>query len=191
LTHYNYLLKALPSGAAQTAAMEAQQLAASMGGDATIQKEAAEAIDKLRQALDAVTLTTPLASLSPERWAEAKTTWQNAIDSVSNQMMVLQRSLRGSGDEELEEIAEFGLSAVTNGHKVPLQAAIMEIGVGTPETFGKIGPKALQVVQSFQKYIETDERVAAIDENPDGIPVNIRAELLPALAALEAALTPA
>jgi len=38
--------------------------------------------------------------------------------------------------------------------------------------------------------IEKDERVLACEDNPDGVPVAIRSTLVPALTALEEALTP-
>ena len=64
--------------------------------------------------------------------ATARNAWQDAMDAVDSQIAALQQVLRGSGDEDLEEIAEYGLNAVTGNHKVPLMAALMDIGTGTP-----------------------------------------------------------
>ena len=38
----------------------------------------------------------------------------------------------------------------------------------------------------FQQFLETDERIEACDENPFGVPVDIRGQLLPALGQLAA-----
>ena len=60
------------------------------------------------------------------------------------------------------------MNAVTNNHKVPLMAALMEVGPGTAESLAKSGPKALAAVQAFKKHIESDARVAACDQKSLG-----------------------
>jgi hypothetical protein len=186
------LIGRIPAAAGDDAARKATLLkVAGMANDllkAHNLDGARSAIDRLRQVLDTASAPAPGgAKADPARWAAARAAWQDASDTVDAQMAALQKVLRDSGDEELEEIAEYGLNAVTDGHKVPLMTAIMEIGSGTPETLAKSGAKALAAVQAFKAHIESDERVAACDENPD-VPVTIRATLGPALAGLEAAL---
>lgn len=186
------LIGRIPAAAGEDAARKATLLkVAGMANDllkAHNADGARSAIDRLRQVLDAAGAAAPGgAKADPARWAAARSAWQDASDAVDAQMAALQKVLRASGDEELEEIAEFGLNAVTDGHKVPLMAALMEIGPGTAETLARSGAKALAAAQAFRKHIESDERVAACDENPDA-PMSIRATLGPALAGLEAAL---
>lgn len=120
---------------------------------------------------------------------KARADWTDAMEKVDAQLEKLAQGLRATDVPELTEIAEFGLNAVTNNRKTPLLAALMEVGQGTPEALAKAGPKALAAVRAFRKHIEADERVAACDGNPLGIPVTIRATLDPALAGLEAALS--
>lgn len=122
-------------------------------------------------------------------WPKARAAWQDAIETVDAQISRLQQVLRGSGDEDLEAIAEFGLNAVTNNLKTPLMAALMEIGTGAPtaEGLARGGPRALAAVRAFREHIDSDDRVAACDESPES-PTTIRATLGPALAGLEAAL---
>jgi len=119
----------------------------------------------------------------------ARNAWREASETVDGQIAALARALRASGDEELEEIGEFGMNALTAGYKVPLMAALMELGSGSPEVIAKTGPKALAVVRAFRKHIDSDPRIAVCDDNPLGLPVSIRATLGPALAQLEMALT--
>jgi hypothetical protein len=146
---------------------------------------------KLAEVLDGAGTGATGPKADPARWATARTAWQDAIETVDSQISALQRALRETTDEELEEIAQYGMNAVTNNHKVPLMAALMEVGPGTAESLAKSGPKALAAVQAFKKHIESDARVAACDQNPLGVAVSIRSTLSPALAGLEAALAPA
>ncbi|HET6608309.1 MAG TPA: hypothetical protein VFG62_16655 [Rhodopila sp.] len=124
-----------------------------------------------------------------ERWRAARAAWQDAIETVDGQISALQKVMRDSDDEALEEIAEYGLNALTRNHKVPLMAAMMEIGAGSAESLAKSGAKALAAARAFRTHIESDERVAACDENPGGVQVSIRNTLGPALAQIEAALS--
>ena len=190
------LIGRIPAAAGDDAARKTTMLkVAAMANDQLKAHNTAGAgttIERLRQVIDAA--SPPAGAQAPavdpakvDRWKAARAAWETAMETVDGQIAALQQMLRGSGDEELEEIAEFGLNAVTAGHKVPLMAAMMEIGAGSAETLAKSGPKALAMVQAFRGHIESDERVAACDENP-GVPVSIRATLGPALAGLEAAL---
>jgi hypothetical protein len=120
---------------------------------------------------------------------KAREDWNNAMEVVDAQLEKLMQKLREEDDPDLGEIAEFGMNAVTNNHRVPLVVALMEVGPGTPETLAKAGLKALAAVRAFRQHIDSDERVAACESNPFGVPVSIRATLGPALSGLEAALS--
>jgi len=153
--------------------------------------EADATISKLRQVLDAT--SAPIKAPDPAligRWQAARSGWQEAMETVDSQISALQQEMRQSGDETLEEIAEFGLNAMTEGHKTALTAAMLEIGAGSADGFASSGQKALAAVQAFQRLIESDERIAACDDN-GGIPVSIRDTLSPALAELAAVLAEA
>ena len=114
--------------------------------------------------------------------------WREASEAVDSQIEALAQALRQTGDPELADIAEFGLNAVTGDHKVPLMAALFDVGSGSPENMGKVKAKALAMVQAFQTHIDTDDRVAVCDNNPAQIPVSVRATLGPSLRQLAAAL---
>jgi hypothetical protein len=121
-------------------------------------------------------------------WAAARQGWQAASEAVDRQIANLQAVLRQSGDDRLEEIAEFGLNGLTGNHKVPLMALLVALGEGDPARLQKAGPKALNLIDAFRKHLQGSEEVEVCDGNPFGIPVAIRATLLPALARLAAAL---
>ena len=122
------------------------------------------------------------------RWRAAREAWDAASDTVDGQIAALQAALRKSGDDTLEEIAEFGLNAVTGNHRVPLKAALFELGAAEPAALRKFGPKALGIIDDFRSYLESSEAVEVCDANPFGTPVSIRATLGSALAQMADAL---
>jgi hypothetical protein len=133
----------------------------------------------------------PTAAGSGREWQAARRAWDAAIQTVDRQISALQSVLRGSGDPELIEIAEFGLNAVTGDHKARLTALLTELGDGNLAVMERSGGKARALLAEFRTHIENDPRVAACDGNPTKVSVSIRATLAPALAALHAALEPA
>jgi len=112
--------------------------------------------------------------------------WRQALDALDGQISALQAVLRGAPDEDLHEVAEFGLNAMTGSHKVKIQAALMELQSGDANP-RKIGAAAA-LVESFMAHIASDKRIAACDANPFGVALSIRRTLTPALEGLKAAL---
>ena len=112
--------------------------------------------------------------------------WREALDKVDGQISALQSVLRGAPDEELHEIAEFGLNAMTGNHKAKIQAALMDLQGG--EANPRKVAAAAALVASFIAHIGSDKRIAACDANPFGVSLSIRRTLAPALDALKTAL---
>ena len=125
---------------------------------------------------------TGVKSGTPGNWPAIRQTWQSASDTVDDQIAALQKALRDSGDEDYQEIAEYGLNAITGNYKVRLMAAMREVDGGGARD------KLAKLVDDFSQHIATDERVMAVDENPLEIAVSVRATLGPALQAMRAAL---
>jgi uncharacterized protein involved in exopolysaccharide biosynthesis len=121
-----------------------------------------------------------------EALAAIRQIWQDASDKVDAQITALQATLRGTEDDELHEIAEYGLNALTEGKKTRVLVAIHTMGDGA--NLQQSGTKALSAFTQFREHIETDERVRAFDENPFGVAVALRQTLTPALAQMEARL---
>jgi hypothetical protein len=121
-------------------------------------------------------------------WGTVRNTWQIASDTVDRQITNLQDALRKTGDDTLEEIAEFGLNGLTGDHKVKLQAAMMQLGKGDGNTQAKLAAATLALVRSFRAHLDSDERVLVCDENPFGVQVSLRATLGGALAQIETEL---
>jgi hypothetical protein len=103
--------------------------------------------------------------------------WRTASETVDAQIAALQRALLATDDEELQEIGQYGVNAVTGGFKTKLTAALMGAEAGQQSDRKKLAALASQ----FRAYLESDERVEACDENPFDVPTSIRVTLVPAL----------
>jgi hypothetical protein len=142
------------------------------------------------------------ASAAPTAdWKTARQAWQDANDDVNDQINGLRRALldrvKKPDDEDegmeglaeaLSEIAEQGLNAVTEDHRVKLMASVMEVGDGSPAAMQKFGAKALGLITGFQEFLATSEKIEVCDGNPFDAPVSIRATLTPPLAQMAAAI---
>jgi hypothetical protein len=155
---------------------------------------AATGIEALRRALDAAPASAasdrgsadfPKADF-PKLWADAVGAWRKASETTDVQIAALQRRLRASGDNELKEIAEYGLNGVTGGFKVKLLAMLQESAGGAPNA--SQAARALPIVNGFRAHIARDQRVQACDENPWNVPMSLRSTLGGALTQLDAAL---
>ncbi|HSU04025.1 MAG TPA: hypothetical protein VLI93_00475 [Acetobacteraceae bacterium] len=139
------------------------------------------------KALDTVDRTIPSRPV-PSDVGDSITAWQDAIETVDKQIEELGRVLRSSDDEELQQIAEFGLNAITGGYKTPLMASLLELQGKDAESIVVISANTVKQVTNFRSHIESDDRVTACDGNPFGVTVGIRSVLVPALARLQASL---
>jgi hypothetical protein len=124
----------------------------------------------------------------PRLWKAARTTWQTASELVDGQFTKLQGVLKQSNDPELQQIAEFGLNAITAGHKVQLLTAIREVDQSTGGKLVDAAIDAQGVIEEFLDHLESDERVQACDGNSFGVPMSVHSTLSTALGQLDAAL---
>jgi hypothetical protein len=112
--------------------------------------------------------------------------WRDALARADQQAAALQNVLRQTGDPDLQDIAEFGLNAMTANHRIKIQAALMEIERGQAPP--PVVRKALDLTGSLRAHIAADARFAACDSNPFGVAISFRETLLPPLDALQNAL---
>jgi hypothetical protein len=166
---------------------------ASADGSSDSEQVESEADDTVSLNADEEYLATQVERDSPffSLWPEAKRVWRDAMEDVDAQMARLQQKLLDSEDDDVMEIGEFGLNAVTSNHKVPIMAGMLEVDqAGELLAFGTV-MKLVQKIIKFRQFLQQDIRVAACDENPFGVPVSIRGTLIPALEQLELSLTEA
>jgi hypothetical protein len=122
------------------------------------------------------------AGADPEMVKAAASAWREASEAVDAQISKLQAALKADDDEEMQEIADFGLNGLTSGHKVAVTAALLGAQGGNSADV----PKLAAAARKFQQFLESDERIEACDENPFGVPCDIRGQLIPALGQLAA-----
>lgn len=121
-----------------------------------------------------------------EPWRLAKEVWYDAVAEVRDQMNELQNLLvTVDNDDDLLQIGEFGLSAVTQSHLVPIRAALMEVDASGADSLKTSAKKLQNLLGEFRKHIETSPKVQACEENPFGVTVSIRRTLEPGFDALE------
>jgi hypothetical protein len=147
------------------------------------------AMSRLREAIDDATAQT---------WQSARDAWRDANDAVNDQINALRQALldearQGDGDVEgmamaLTDVAENGLNAITEDHRVRLMAAVMALGGGEPAAMRKSAAPALGLIEAFDGFLASSPKVAACDDNPYGAAVSIRATLGPPLKQMAAAL---
>lgn len=132
-----------------------------------------------------VSLQTGASGDAAARWQSARAAWETASAAVDVQITALQAALRAIDDDELHQIAETGLNAITGDHRVPVMAAVAEIGAGGAADLARAAPKALAAVRAFQAHLAADPRVKACDSNPFGVAMSVQATLGAALAKME------
>ena len=130
------------------------------------------------------------ANGAPPGWQAARQAWQDANDAVNDQINGLRKVLleRAKSDEDADEyaealtdIAENGLNAVTENHRVKMMAAVMGLGDGSGGAIAKNGPTALGLIEAFTTFLDGSEKIEVCDANPFGAPVAIKATLMPPL----------
>ena len=100
----------------------------------------------------------------------------------------MQQALLKTDDEELHEIAEFGLNGVTGDLKVPFMAALQELEASSGPKLTQSAGKVRDAATKFQAYLASDETVTVCDKNPFRVNVTIRKLLVPALAEIQKVL---
>jgi hypothetical protein len=107
-------------------------------------------------------------------WKAAIAAFGVASREVDKQISALQSALRETGDPEMEDIADFGLNALMQNTRVPLLAALRDMGEGKGLILKTYAPRLRATIMSFHKVLATNPKIAACDNNPLGVVVSIR-----------------
>jgi len=114
-----------------------------------------------------------------------------AMSSADAQVRRLQALLAVHPDPDLKEIAgssDLGLNALTGNHRVRVLAALRDLELAAPDALPAVLARTRTLVAGFDAHIRSSERLAACDDNPFGVPVNVRSLLGPALKQLARAV---
>lgn len=127
----------------------------------------------------------------PKRWALAKKTWLDSLDTVNDQISKLAEKLKQTDDPELKKIAEFGLAALTGNFKVPMMAGIRDVDDASAAALRSMANNLQDVIDGFKTHLASSARIQACDDDGQelfGVKTTIRVELTRGLSALRAAL---
>jgi len=123
-----------------------------------------------------------------EAWLAALDSLETAFNSVSSRIEVLRQALANQDeDEDVAELvgrAEFGINGFTDGRRVALTGMLLKAGRSDAFAIAATGGDVRKAAQDLLEHLQTDERIAACDENPADIEVGIVDTLRPALGAL-------
>jgi hypothetical protein len=179
-------LRAYPEQKAAITALKSDVEKALAAGNPTAADTALKALEKLLSSLGSV--SPEAADEFHDQWDAAVDAWDDAVAKSRDQLAQLQSYLVKTEDEDLQNIGEFGLGAVTQSRMVPLSAALMELDSAPADQLKTAARRVKALVADFRKHVDTSEVVKACDENPFGVAVSLRSTLKPGFDALEQGL---
>ncbi len=107
--------------------------------------------------------------------------WIDAKERVDTSIGKLQDALRAADDDDLAQIAEFGLYGVTEGESVRLMVALREADSGAEDGREKV----LDAVSDYRDFLDGAPIVDLLENNAFGVVVPLRKTLGTALSELE------
>jgi hypothetical protein len=179
-------LRAYPEQKAAITALKGDVEKALAAGNPTAADTALKSLEKLLNSLGSV--SPEAADEFHDQWDAAVDAWDDAVAKSRDQLAQLQSYLVKTEDEDLQNIGEFGLGAVTQSRLVPLSAALMELDSAPADQLKTAARRVKTLVADFRNHVDTSEVVKACDENPFGVTVSLRTTLKPGFDALEQGL---
>jgi hypothetical protein len=107
--------------------------------------------------------------------------WQQAKDTLNDQVSRLQSALRGRNNPDLLVIADKGLNGFTRRLQVGLQVALMNYDSVQGDARAQAKSRVLALVAEWRQFLQGDRFIQLIERNPFGVSVTIRATLGAAL----------
>jgi sulfite reductase alpha subunit-like flavoprotein len=146
---------------------------------------ALQALDALEKLLQAARQTSTAQTIEPG--APLTPIWTAAKERMDEQLSALQLAMRRFGDPGLDEIATKMADSLAN-YRSTLIAALMSYDRATEATREPLRQRASDVVRSYRERLATDTDVAAADDNPFKLKLDMRSTLDGALDRIAAAL---
>ncbi|MDR3518805.1 MAG: hypothetical protein P4M00_23650 [Azospirillaceae bacterium] len=150
-----------------------------------LQAEGAAAIDDTAErAAEA-----PKAWSFADEWEPAAKAWRQAVASIEHQLSSLRTALLNSEDDDLEDIADFGLASITESYRDDLMDLVNQVSID-PDAVKRETVGAMRaLISGFRELLRSSPRVAACDDNPFGVAMALRETLEGAMDKIEAALS--
>ncbi|UWQ46938.1 hypothetical protein [Leisingera aquaemixtae] len=165
-------IKTLPPEQAAPLAEQARAIAASLKSGAL--PDAAAGLKALIKALDA-----PAEAEAPQ--ADVMEIWQAAKEDVDRGVSELQAALRSQNHPVLAQIADAGLTGVTDGNQTALMKALFEMKSATGEARKAAAQALLAQIAAYLKFLKNDPVITMVEDNPFGVSVPVKAPLTSAL----------
>jgi hypothetical protein len=146
--------------------------------------DAAKAIEALRTALDAKGVADP----SLVRGEDPVGIWWDAKDKVNEQIEKLRHVFLGTGHALAQAACEKGLGAFSGGMLTRFQAAIIDYNQAAVAARAGKSQQVRQLGDALTKYISGNATLSILENNPFGVPVTIRDDVLNAVGKIAAGL---
>jgi hypothetical protein len=145
--------------------------------------------DEVQQIFSIATdrLSESLTLFADQYWTQSVDNYLGAVRTVDSQLEALKRELLTRDDEDLTHIANVGLSSLTADKRIPLEAALLDCKSAPSEEKVSRRQRAGKLADAFLQHILDSEKVSAVDNNPVGVSVTVRATLQPVLTHLTSA----
>lgn len=120
-----------------------------------------------------------------EPWTQVMPIWRDAKEAVDKDITQLQAKLKAEGDDDLDQIVDYGLYGATTGEAVRLMAALRDADAkaGAPDTRAKLAG----ALEDYRGFLDGAPIVDLMEAN-DWHNVPLRKVLGAALDDLEKAL---
>ncbi|WP_323782439.1 hypothetical protein [Leisingera sp.] len=165
-------IKTLPPEQAAPLAEQARAIAASLKSGAL--PEAAVGLKALIKTLDSAAGDT-----APP--ADPMEIWQAAKEDVDRGISSLQDALKSQNHPVLAQIADAGLSGVTDGNQTALMKALFEMRSAAGEARKKAAQALLAQIAAYLKFLKDDPVIAMVEDNPFGVKAPVKTPLTKAL----------
>jgi hypothetical protein len=123
--------------------------------------------------------------------APARQSWKSASDAVDKQVEAIKAAILKENDDQLRDIANFGLTGIDGGFRFKLNTALTEVEKASdPAARKKASAAAQAAMKELLKHVNGDDRVKVLADPPNGWPkVTFKDTINPALTELAKALT--
>jgi hypothetical protein len=113
--------------------------------------------------------------------------WRDARETADLGIAALQGKLAASPLPDLRRIAEFGLNGVTAGNQTAMMGALMTFNAASGPSRQAAAKALLASVGAYRSFLSESAAIRLCEDNPFGVACTIRAPLLQALDAIDAA----
>ncbi|MBC4017932.1 hypothetical protein [Siccirubricoccus deserti] len=100
--------------------------------------------------------------------------WRDAKEAVDARLEALGRTLRGLGDPDLDQIAQYGLFGLTGGGQtVALMAALQDYDRAAPADRAAAAAAVGKAVGAYRAMLHSSPLAEALDDNPFGVEIGL------------------